>query len=355
MAALVLVVDVQSLFEKTSHDIVEQIQVLHPLMMKRHHRMLVLLNKYDICFDGNEESWSLQELCKKVSNLFDCQLLPSQIIPFSAKWALESRQWLMNPYQISEEEFGAAYYSLRRTQMKNTVHGLKHRHNLENVLKLGQYMEEVSNIKKVEEILFEMTCTQGPTILLESVIDDITREISELKEAITSEIKSTNISGRKREVSQQSDLVQKVTDIIDTHCKERLIDQLPADIIDDFAVHQNAIISALHSSIIVSINTVLPQLQGDYGDQNSLQLLIASIQGAIVSMTLRELTNAWPEAMNVMKKRQKVLLANTMAELKADLVTARTSEYVCIDNVNTDVIVSQFFCYSTRVSTPSNS
>ena len=96
MAALVLVVDIQSLFEKMSHDIVEQIQVLHPLMMKRHHRMLVLLNKYDICFDGNEESWSLQELCKKVSNLFDCQLLPSQIIPFSAKWALESRQWLMH-------------------------------------------------------------------------------------------------------------------------------------------------------------------------------------------------------------------------------------------------------------------
>ena len=341
MAALVLILDVQSLFGKMQSDLLEQIQVLHPLMMKRHHRVLVLLNKYDICYDGNEESWSLEKLCKKVSDLFDNQVPANQIIPFSAKWALESRQWLKNPHQICNDDFGAAYYFLRKTPMKDAVNGLIEQYCPGNVSKLGKHLEEFSRIGKVEEKLLEMSSTHGATILLESVIDDITREISELKEAITRQIISANISGKKEEVSQQKDLIQQVTDVVETYCKQKLITQFPPKIIADFAVHQNAVVSALRNCIIAGINANLPQLQGDHGEQNGAQECIRRVRGAVISLATQEFTKAWPQASQVMKTRQNELLANAMAELKTELVKARISEYLSFDKVNTSTIVNQ--------------
>ena len=84
LAAIILILSADRVFEDPQDTLLEKIRSLHPLMMEKKNRLLILVNKYDICFDGNKESWSPAELRARVCSYIDVP--EEQIVLLSANW-----------------------------------------------------------------------------------------------------------------------------------------------------------------------------------------------------------------------------------------------------------------------------
>ena len=59
-------------------------------MMEKQNRLLILINKYDMCYDGNQLSWSPAQLKANVAAYLKVSM--EQVVLFSAKSALEARK-----------------------------------------------------------------------------------------------------------------------------------------------------------------------------------------------------------------------------------------------------------------------
>ena len=337
LAAIVLIISADSLFDVSQDSLLEKIKSLHPHMMEKQNRMLVLVNQYDKCFDGNKESWTPAQLHEKVAK--HVKVSPEQVVLFSARWALEARKWMKEPSTVSEDAYGEAYFFLRRTPEKDAIESLKPPHTRESVMKLGEVLERFSRIQDVETRLLGKLCVNGPGILLESAVDDSLRELSKLKVATEQKVQAVNIVTKRDNVTQQKGLVKKVDQVIEKHCKQKISTNLPRLVMQDFELQLNAITSALENKIVSGATGKVISLRGEFTDRNQIFQRVITVRNDMVSISEGKVAEAWSGGLVEMKSRLAAQLRQLMQELKQDIFTAHLSNYLNFDGVNASSLV----------------
>lgn len=337
LAAIVLIISAESLFDVSQDSLLDKIRSLHPHMMEKQNRMLVLVNQYDRCFDGNKESWTPAQLHERVAK--HVKVSPEQVVLFSARWALEARKWMQDPSTVSEDAYGEAYFFLRRTPEKDAIASLKPPHTCESVMKLGDALERFSRIQDVETRLLGKLCVNGPGILLESAVDDSLRELAKLKQATADKVQAVNIKAKQDNVTQQKGLVEKVDQVIEKHCKQKINTNLPKLVMQDFEVQLNAITSTLENQIVSGATGKVFGLRGEFADRNHILQRVITVRNDMLSLSQGKVTEAWSGGLTEMKSRLAAQLRQLMQELKQDIFTAHLSDYLNFDGVNSSSLV----------------
>ena len=244
LAAIILVVSADDVSKGAVTELVEGIKTLHPGLMDKQNRMLVLINKYDLCYDGNECSWTPEKLQEEMAEQIGISI--EQTVCFSAKYAQEAQQWLRDPSAVDEDMYGKKYYDLRSTPAKDSIGSLK-KYTPKNVKKLAEVLEKFSRFPEVKTKLLWALCVNGPEILLESAVDDCHGEMSKMKEAITQKKQEVDIQGKENSVEKQKAQVEKIN-LFQNAC-ELSKTTFPEKVAQSFAFQLNTVTSKLENDI----------------------------------------------------------------------------------------------------------
>ena len=331
LAAIVLILSADRVFEVSQDALLEKIRSLHPYMMEKQNRLLVLINKYDMCFDGNQESWSPAQL--KANVAIYLEVPTEQVVLFSAKSALEARKWKQNPSAVDEDKYGEVYYKLRRTPEKEAVASLK-AFTPENVKKLAEVLESFSRIRDVESKLLWKLCVNGRQILLESAVDDSLREIAKLKSAVKEKIKAVGVEAKKVSVAQQEELIGKVKQQLENNCKRKIDESLPSLTLSAFEVQLSAIISTLENQLVSTASGRMARLQGQFDDKNRIIQLVLGVRNGMIQFGRDKVSQTWDAGINQMKVQLTAQLRQLLQELKQDIVTAQLTNHLNFESVD---------------------
>ena len=336
LAAIVLILSADRVFEVSQDVLLEKIQSLHPRMMEKQNRLLILINKYDMCYDGNQLSWSPAQLKANVAAYLKVPM--EQVVLFSAKSALEARKWKQDPSVVNEDKYGEVYYKLRHTPEKEAVASLKD-HTPENVKKLAEVLENFSQIRDVESKLLWKLCVNGREILLECAVDDSMREIAKLKSVAVEKIQAVNVELKKVSVDQQEEVICKVKQQLEGNCKKKIDESLASLVLQAFEVQLNAITSTLDNQLVSTASGRVVRLQGQFDDKNRILQQVLGLRNDMLVFGRDKVSQAWDAGINEMKVQLTSQLRQLLQELKQDIVAAQLASYLNFESADPGKLV----------------
>ena len=212
-AAIILVIGADTVSTNDLTDLVERLKKDHPNIIWEKHRMCVLINKYDMCYeDDDTDNWDPKTLSVKIAE--QTGVPPEQIEYCCAKLGLISRQWRHD--KVTKEMYKRGYgllSALSNPPVEEDIDSMVV-FSPANVAKLTDILERFSRIRKVETRLLKNIFNSDLVVLLKSSGHDCIGEISKLKDAI---IKKKQ--GLTEEISHQQSLIQQIENFLNKHCK----------------------------------------------------------------------------------------------------------------------------------------
>ena len=315
-AAIVLTIAADDVSKKEVTDLTKKIRSVHPYLMEARSRLLVLINKYDLCFKPNQKGClTPDELKAKVAK--EIEVPKEQIILFSAESALEARKWKHDPSSVDDLTYTEVYCKLCRSPEKEAVRPLKEftaQSNYENVRKMADVLERFSGIQEVESKLFWKLCINGQEILLQSAVDDSIREVNKLKSATDEKISGIHL--------------------IEGHCSiiRGLLTTVLNELEDQLALKR----SNLEHSVNEAVISRMGYFQRKSERKNEITQQILSARNGIKEIGKEKLAEAWRESIEIIKSKLPEVLMQLLQKLE---IPDNFSKFLDFKSINVSSLV----------------
>ena len=303
----------------------------HPDLQENQDRILILINASDLVIsDTGKASIKLEDIASRVQKhlkkVLEIHILIDHIIPFSAKWALKSRQWQASPEVVDEDDYEEALLLLKRAKYidREEKRLLADHRDLDRVCK---QLEKVSAIKTVEQKLNAMLYKNGPAILLQSISGDSIQEIDSLIDVIEQKIKAEDSESKHTAVCTQKSFVDAINKIT-TEYTEKL-KCLPDKILTQLAAQISAATSGLERGVDAVISRQLANDLHDLSKCETKQIVVDRICGVKPTITKQanvEVKTSWISILEIAKEAQMEQLRSIILELKTKLALAHLTQ-----------------------------
>ena len=333
--AIVLVISFDSAGFKTLTDFVEQIKRVHPNIMEQKNRMLVLINKYDLYFEGNDlatYSWDPETIKEIIAR--QIAVPTQQIHYFSAKLALKARLWKLDPSIASEYVYQMLYAYLCNTPVGKDIGSLKEC-TPENVLKLADICERFSRIHEVEDKLCETLFSSSLNILLKSSVDDSYGEINKLEHATHKKIENL-----KKEVDKMNSLIQQISDFIDCHCRKFISSSLD-NLHQSYRENLKTNAEMLREKIIAESHRVALSISKQFETEEELKTCVVAVRNKVIDFSHAEIRNLWNNSIQRLKSKLQLQLNSLLSKLKQDVDNAYLNDHLSFECVVPDSLVER--------------
>ena len=186
-----------------------------------HDRFLFIVNAIDAYYeDGNKYSIQPKDVCEYVQTYLQDTLhvrIPTErIIPFSAKWALQSHLWHEYPKNISNADYMSAVGLSSKIQNEDPSKNMRIP-SLENKKVVASHLKDFSGIRELEPKLYRMLGINGPVILYKGAIDDTVAHILTLQKHIKEEKVRCNITATTSALHLHEQLSEALSQAIATN------------------------------------------------------------------------------------------------------------------------------------------
>ena len=262
LAGVILVLAANDAYLDSSATLLEGLKAKYPLLMNRDEkRILVLVNKYDLMFDDDDDNPSLERerlvLSKKIG------VSPEEIVLFSAKLGVEAVKFLRYPESVTENVFLTACCN-------KLVQLPKCEKCEENVKKVGEMLKSASKIEDVEKLL-NSSCTNFREILKRKAVDECQSKVTELK--VNAEMQMRHLR------------VLRV----------QLFDRFPEEVKTNFTIHLRKHVSTLIKEIKSCVK--LDMLSEKKDRKDSIFELIDATQRSLIAVAKPKLSDFFTEAL----------------------------------------------------------
>ena len=191
LSVFIIVLNYRRMKSQPEVDLLTHLRDHHPQLLETHDRFLFIVNAIDAYYeDGNKYSIHPKDVCEYVQTYLQDTLnvtIPThRIVPFSAKWALQSHLWHEDPTSVSEADHMSAVALSAKIQNGNPEKKLRTPSPVNKRI-VADLLGGFSGIRELERKLHQMLAINGPVILYKGAIDDTTAHISTLKKHIDQE------------------------------------------------------------------------------------------------------------------------------------------------------------------------
>ena len=191
LSVFIIVLNYRRMKSQQEVDLLTHLRDHHPQLLETHDRFLFIVNAIDAYYeDGNKYSIQPKDVREYVQTYLQDTLhvsIPTErIVPFSAKWALQSHLWHDDPRNISSADYMSAVGLSSKIQNEEPSKNMR-TPSLENKKVVASHLKDFSGIRELEPKLYRMLGINGPVILYKGAIDDTTAHISTLKKHIEKE------------------------------------------------------------------------------------------------------------------------------------------------------------------------
>ncbi|XP_064401366.1 uncharacterized protein LOC135347339 isoform X3 [Halichondria panicea] len=311
LAAIILVVSANDVPKGTVTELVESIKTLHPGLMEKQNRILVLINKYDLCYDGNKCSWTPEKLQMEMAEQIGISI--EQTVCFSAIFAQKAQQWLRDPSAVTKDMYYYNYYYLQSTPAKDSIGSLKN-YTPKNVKKLAEVLEKFSRFPEVKTKLLWALCVNSPEIILESAVDDCRGEMSKMEDSITQKVQELDIQGKENSVEKQNAQVEKFDQFFQETCEFKT--SFPEILAQSFSLQLKVVTLKLENDISIQCLFKVVNIKKKYDDE--LQCILATHQ-TMLETAKGKVAETWNVGVAQIKKTLSINLKQTLNDLKQKL------------------------------------
>ena len=326
LCTFVIVLHVQHYEGNEKSEMLKKLKEHHPDLQENQDRILILVNAYDTAIsDTNKASIKPKDIANQVQkHLKKPQVLgihvhTDHIIPFSAKWALKSRQWLDSPGAVNEYDYDKALSLLWQAKYINKEEKrlLEEHRDLDRVCKL---LEKVSAILTVEQKLKAMLYEKGPAILLQTATDDSITEIDFLIDVIEQKISAENPDSKQAAVCTQRNFVDGVKEVVAEHTEQ--LKHLPDKLLTQLAAQISTATSTLAKGVDAVISRQLANHLHCLSKCEKKQRVVDRICGVRPTITKQAKTEAktsWTSILEIVENIQMEELRPIFLELRLAL------------------------------------
>ncbi|XP_064401384.1 uncharacterized protein LOC135347354 isoform X2 [Halichondria panicea] len=329
LAAIILVVSADDVSKGAVTELVEGIKTLHPGLMEKQNRILVLINKYDLCYDGNKFSWTPEKLQMEMAEQIGISI--EQTVCFSATFAQEAQKWLRDPSAVTKDMYGKKYYDLRLTPECDTVGSLE-KYTKENVKKLAEVLEKFSGFQEVKTKLQWALCVNGSEILLESAVDDCRGEISKMEAAITQKKQELDIQGKEKSVEEQRAQVKTVSQFLQNTCEFKT--SFPKMVAQSFAFKLNTITSKLVNDISTQAFFNSISLKKEHDNEQYVLQCVERTRQTMLKSAEDKVNNTCIVGIAEMKEILSIKFKSMLKGLQQDLVIHQLTDLLDFNGVD---------------------
>ena len=336
-AAIVLVISPDSVDFKNLTDFIKQLKLVHPNIMKEQNRMLVLISKYDLCYDSEETletyTWDPDVLREKVAK--QISVPAKQVLCISAKSALKARIWKQNLSAVDKRTFRTSHALLFNTPMEDELESLEE-FKPENVEKLANIYERFSRFEEFEKVLCKKLLSNDLVILLESTLDDCCCEINKMKAAVLEEIKN-----QRRKKNKLMRLIRQINDILKNHC-DSIIDPSLENVRQNYEENLVANVLNLKSEITSEAATRMPLLRGQFNSKDELIQHLSMVYNEMVQFSTTCIKEQLEAGITEMRNKLEECSKHLLDRLKEDVTRAFLSEYLHIECIDLSKLIESF-------------
>ncbi|XP_064401385.1 uncharacterized protein LOC135347355 [Halichondria panicea] len=329
LAAIILVVSADDVSKGEVTKLIEDIKTSHPGLMEKQNRILVLINKYDLCYDGNTFSWTPEKLQMEMAKQIGISI--EQTVCFSATYAQEAQKWLRDPSAVTKDMYGKKYYDLRLTPECDTVGSLE-KYTKENVKKLAEVLEKFSGFQEVKTKLQWALCVNGSEILLESAVDDCRGEISKMEAAITQKKQELDIQGKEKSVEEQRAQVKTAGQFLQNTCEFKT--SFPKMVAQSFAFKLNTITSKLVNDISTQAFFNSISLKKEHDNEKYVLQCVERTRQTMLKSAEDKVNDTWIVGIAEMKEILSIKFKSILKGLQQDLVIQQLTDLLDFNGVD---------------------
>ena len=221
LSVFIIVLNYRRMKSQQEVDLLTHLRDHHPQLLETHDRFLFIVNAIDAYYeDGNKYSIHPKDVREYVQTYLQDTLhvsIPTErIVPFSAKWALQSHLWHDDPRNISNTDHMSAIGLSSKIQNEDPSKNM-HIPLLENKKVVASHLKDFSGIRELEPKLYRMLGINGPVILYKGAIDDTTAHISTLMKHIEKEKVRCNITATTAALHRHEQLSEALSQAITTN------------------------------------------------------------------------------------------------------------------------------------------
>ena len=343
LCTFVIILHVQHYEGKDELEMLQKLREHHPDLQENQDRILILVNACDLVIsDTNKASIKPEDIASRVQThlkkVLEIHIRIDHIIPFSAKWALKSRQWQASPGAVDEDDYDEALLLLKRAKFidREEKKLLAEHRDLDRVCK---QLEKVSAILTVEQKLKAMLYEKGPAILLQSTSGDSIQEIDFLIDVIDQKIKAEDSESKQSAVCTQKSFVDAINKIITEYAEK--LKRLPDKILTQLAAQISAATLGLEKGIDAVISRQLANDLHDLSKCETKQIVVDRICGVKPTITKQanvEVKTSWISILEIAKEAQMEQLRSIILELKTNLALAHLTQGISSSDITLPTI-----------------
>ena len=221
LSVFIIALNYRRMKSKQEADLLTHLRENHPQLLETHDRFLFIVNAIDAYYiDGNENSTHPKDVPEYVQRYLEDTLhvtIPTHhIVPFSAKWALQSHLWFNYPNSVSNADYSIAVGLSAKIQNEEPAGNMRIP-LLRNKKIVATVLKDFSGIRELESKLHQMLGINGPVILYKSAIDDTVAHISTLKKHIKGEQVICNITATTTPLHLHEQLLKDLSNTVTTN------------------------------------------------------------------------------------------------------------------------------------------
>ena len=221
LSVFIIVLNYRRMKSQQEVDLLTHLRDHHPQLLETHDRFLFIVNAIDAYYeDGNKYSIHPKDVREYVQTYLQDTLhvnIPTErIVPFSAKWALQSHLWHDDPRNISNADYMSAV-GLSSKIRNEDPHKNMRIPSLENKKVVASQLKDFSGIRELEPKLYRMLGINGPVILYKGAIDDTVAHILTLKKCIKGEKVRCDITSTTSTLHLHEQLSEALSQAITTN------------------------------------------------------------------------------------------------------------------------------------------
>ena len=291
LSVFIIVLNYRRMKSQPEVDLLTHLRDHHPQLLETHDRFLFIVNAIDAYYeDGNEYSIQPNNVREYVQTYLQDTLhvrIPTErIVPFSAKWALQSHLWHENPKNISNADYMSAVGLSSKIQNEEPSKNMRIP-SLENKKVVASHLRSFSGIRELEPKLYRMLGINGPVILYKGAIDDTTAHISTLKKHIKGEKVKCNITATTTALHLHEQLSEHLSERVKTN--QQRMHKLSKQFHDNLekSIHRWATQKDLSEKVFSSSEVYSPLTNRE--DQIPVYVILENTWSNIMSNVMKEL------------------------------------------------------------------
>ena len=313
LSVFIIVLNYRRMKSQPEVDLLTHLRDHHPQLLETHDRFLFIVNAIDAYYeDGNKYSIQPKDVREYVQTYLQDTLhvrIPTErIVPFSAKWALQSHLWHEDPKNISNADYMSAVGLSSKIQNEEPSKNMRIP-SLENKKVVASHLKDFSGIRELEPKLYRMLGINGPVILYKGAIDDTVAHISTLKKHIEKEKVRYDITSTTAPLQLHEELSQALNQAITTN--QQRMHELAKNLDDNSgrSIHRWS----------YTIQEDLSQKLSSLSDSGTVDSPLTNPEEQVVKLANEILGKAWSKIMSNVTGELRESVETLFSELKSDI------------------------------------